>query len=208
MKIIDYKDWERREHCDFYNFCDIPFYSITANIDVTNYKRYSKEYEIPFFYGMMYAVVTVMNQLEDFRYRLRGDKIILYDKLEPSFTDMMEGTRLHKICKCPVEGSMKEFAEKARKIAKEQKHFFPSAEEESRDDYVYVTSVPWISYTSSTNTLGLNKDDFIPRVAWGKYKEQDGKILMPLSMHVNHRANDGVHIGEFYDSLQKYLDDL
>lgn len=208
MQVIPYEEWERKEHCEFYNYVDIPFYSFTASIDLTNFMQYCKKEDIPFYYGMIYATVTVMNRLEDFRYRLRGDKVILHDKLEPSFTDMMEGSRLHKICKCPLEGTLKEFAYKAKQAAKEQVHFFPSSEEESRDDYVYITSMPWLNYTSGDNTLSLNKEDFIPRVSWGKYAEEEGKILMPYSVQVNHRAIDGIHIGELYQNLQEYLDIL
>lgn len=215
MIQIPYGQWERREHADFYNAPEIPFYAITANINVTSLVEYCKKIHISFYSGMIYATMTVINQLDDFKYRLRGDMIVLHDSLLPSFTVLEKGSRLHKIVNAPIQGSMKEFADYAKVLTEAQKNYFPCSADEERDDFVYLSCFPWVSFTSLTNTLGFDKNDFIPRLAWGKYFEAPGdalngepSLLLPFSMQVNHRANDGLHVGEFYQGIQQYINQL
>lgn len=206
MKKIDFKDWDRKEHYEFFHQLDIPFYSFTANIDITKFKEFQRKNDIPFYYGFIYLTMEVINSLEEFRVRKHGNEIIIYDKIEPSFTDMKEGTKLHKICKCPIEGDIKTYALKAKEVSSKQERFFVTAEEQGRDDYVYITSMPWLTYTAATNTITFDKDDFIPRVAWGKFFEQDDRVLMPFTIHANHCALDGIHVNELYEAMQKRLD--
>ncbi len=79
---------------------------------------------------------------------------------------------------------------------------------EGREDLIYITCIPWVSFTNLSHTVSLNKDDSIPRFAWGKYFEENGRILMPFSVQAHHSFVDGIHMGRYYDILQKYLDSL
>ena len=50
------------------------------------------------------------------------------------------------------------------------------------------------------------KENTIPRIAWGKYFEENGKIKLPLSVQVNHSMADGVHVGRYFNAIQEILD--
>ena len=50
------------------------------------------------------------------------------------------------------------------------------------------------------------KDNATPLFDWGKYYEKDGKIVMPVSVQAHHSFVDGIHIGQFADRLQEYLE--
>ena len=50
------------------------------------------------------------------------------------------------------------------------------------------------------------KDNATPLFDWGKYYEKDGKIFMPVSVQTHHSFVDGIHVGQFADRLQKYLE--
>ena len=41
-----------------------------------------------------------------------------------------------------------------------------------------------------------------------KYYEKDGRVVMPVSVQAHHSFVDGIHIGQFADRLQKYLNEL
>jgi chloramphenicol O-acetyltransferase type A len=78
-------------------------------------------------------------------------------------------------------------------------------EEAGRDDLLFMTSIPWVSFTSFMYTLDLHPADSVPLFAWGKFFE-DGKCLkMPLSVQGHHALMDGVHMGRFYEKIQSYL---
>jgi chloramphenicol O-acetyltransferase type A len=78
---------------------------------------------------------------------------------------------------------------------------------EGRDDLIYITSVQWVSFPHMSQTISLNKDDSVPRLAWGKYFVQGDKILLPFSVQAHHSFVDGIHVGRYIDCLQDYLDE-
>lgn len=55
------------------------------------------------------------------------------------------------------------------------------------DDY-YMTSVPWLSLESMIHPLPDHniESSSCPRVAWDKYREENGRIVMLLNVTVNH----------------------
>ena len=52
----------------------------------------------------------------------------------------------------------------------------------------------------------MNPADSIPRIAWGKYFEENGKIKLPLSVQAHHSLVDGVHVGQYFNKVQEILD--
>lgn len=54
----------------------------------------------------------------------------------------------------------------------------------------------------------MNKEDSIPRISFGKYFIQDDKVLLPHSIQVNHMLLDGVHIGNYMERLQQFINEL
>ena len=78
-----------------------------------------------------------------------------------------------------------------------------------RDDYLFMTAIPWVSFTSFKHPLNLRSPDSIPRFAYGRFFEQNNKQLMPLAVQGHHALLDGIHAGSFYlrfEELQRQPD--
>lgn len=56
-------------------------------------------------------------------------------------------------------------------------------------------------------TYSGKKDNATPLFDWGKYYEKDGRIVMPVSVQAHHSFVDGIHIGQFAEKLQEYLNE-
>ncbi len=67
-----------------------------------------------------------------------------------------------------------------------------------RDDLLYMTAIPWVSFTSFVHPMRLHPADYVPRFAWGKYFEEGKRLKMPLSVQGHHALLDGIHMGKFY----------
>ena len=209
MELVDLDSWSRKEHFDFFHRMDYPQYNICANIDATNFLKFIKAKGFPFYYAMIFASTYAANRVINFRYRIRGDKVVLHDRVHPSFTEMSsKEDDLFKYVLVDVGDDMKEFIRTAKKEAENQKSYFDFNKQAGRDDLLYITCVPWISFTQMTHTISLNRDDSVPRISWGKYFKENGKILLPFSVQVNHALADGIHVGRYFDELQKYIDNL
>ncbi len=115
MEIINFDTWERTTHYKFFKRMDYPHYNICVNIDITNFLPKIEENKIPFYYAMIYAATYALNQVKEFRYRIRGEQVVLHDMIHPSFTDMLEGTDLFKMVTVDMEKSILDFAKKPKK---------------------------------------------------------------------------------------------
>lgn len=209
MEYVDLNIWKRKEHFNFFHRVDYAQYNICANIDVTKFLNFVREKKISFYYAMIHASTYVANECINFRYRIRDDKVVLHDKLNPSFTDMNrnEGD-LFKLVTVDMKEDILEFAEYAKEKSESQSSYFPLNECAERDDFVYITCIPWVSFTHVSHTFSLNKNDSVPRLSWGKYFSENNKVILPYSVQVNHALVDGVHVGEYFTGLQRHIDNM
>lgn len=208
MEIINLSTWERAEHYNFFKNSDYPQYNICMNIDITNFLDQIKKKKLSFYYSMVFAAMQAANEVPQLRYRIRGDQVVLHDKIHPSFTDITTGSELFKLVTVDLENTMEAFVEVAAKKAADQTRYFPLEELAGRDDLVYITCIPWISFTHLSHTINLRKDDAVPRISWGKYFKEGDRVLLPFSVQVHHALADGLHVGRYVEILQKYLDDF
>jgi chloramphenicol O-acetyltransferase type A len=105
-----------------------------------------------------------------------------------------------------LDGSLSDFVKLAKETSAKQKNYFDYTSTAGRDDLIYITCIPWVSFTHLSHTILINKNDSVPRISWGKFFIQDGKTLLPFSVQVHHAFVDGMHVGQYFEKLQKYLD--
>ena len=207
MTVIDKETWPRRGHYEFFAPMSNPFYSLTFPVDVTALKSYTKRNNLSFYYSLVYLVTKAMDQVEAFRYKCRGEEIVLHDHLIPSFTDLKPGSELFHITTLEAGEDMAGFCRRAGEASRAQTAFI-TAGPWPGDQLIYFTCQPWFPITSLTNERDLNPEDSVPRVAWGKYEEKDGRLVLSMSLELNHRLVDGVHVGQFYQRLNALMEAL
>ena len=47
---------------------------------------------------------------------------------------------------------------------------------------------------------------FAPIINWGKYREENGRLLMPVSVRLNHAIADGYLVANVYRLLEMEMD--
>ena len=206
MQEIDIVSWKRKTHFEFFGNLDYPQYSISFNIDITRFIKDIKDRKSPFYYSMIYYSTYCANQIEEFKYRNRDGKVVLHDALNPSFTDLDRDSDLFKIVTVDMKNNVDDFIAEARNKSENQKEYFPSNADEQRDDLIYLTSIPWISYTQLSHPIHAAKEDSIPRLSWGKFFLEDERVLLPYSVQLNHCFADAVHIAKFKELLERLLE--
>lgn len=206
MEVVDLETWPRRAHFQFFSGLAFPFYNVTSTLDVTGFYPWVKERRLSFYHSLIYATMAVMNGLPDYLYKIRGEQVVKHDRLDPSFVVMDQSTHLLKILTVPFGGTVEEFCARCARQEAEQREPFPPAESEARDDLVYISCLPWMSFTSLTNEMDTNPDDSIPRVTWGKFEEREGRLLLPYAVQLNHRLLDGWHLSQLVGGVQAWID--
>lgn len=204
MKFIDIENWNRKNHYYYFKHLDYPHFNICANLDITEFYRYIKEKEYPFFISILYATTKAANNIKEFRYRIREDKVVEHETINPSFTIMAEN-EVFSFCSVEFMDEFNKFMTNTSNAIENTKNNIIIKDEPDRDDCIYSTSIPWVSFTSVTHPIHMSPVDSIPRIAWGKYFEENGRKKFPLSVQVHHALVDGVHVGKYYDILQEIL---
>ena len=203
MEKIDWSTWPRREAYQFFSRLSNPFYAVTFRQDVTPLYRYAKENGLSFYYSMVWACTMALNDVDAFHVALRGGDPVFLPLRHPSFTDLHPGAEQFHIVTLPIQESIRAFCQTAAEKSRNQQCFIQA--ELETDDLIYVSCLPWVDVTGLTNERDLAApgalDDSIPRIAWGKFTDRDGQKTLGLSLEVNHRFIDGLHIGRFAQCL-------
>ena len=207
---IDKENWERREIFDFFSYASNPFYMVTFKQDVTNLYRYTKENIISFYYALVYLCTEAINKVEAFSYTVEDGEVYKIDGRNPSFTDLKKGSELFHIVTMEQGKDIREFCREAALKSAAQQNFISM--EEEKENLIYFSCAPWIALTALTNERDLNapdaKDNSSPHIAWGKYEDMDGRKILHISLEINHRFIDGIHIGKFHQVLSELIDEL
>jgi chloramphenicol O-acetyltransferase type A len=205
MKKIDISTWNRREHFAFFRKVDLPFYNVNTQVDITGLPELAKSKSISINSLLIFLTIQSMNQIDNFRYRIRDDSVYLHDAVHPSFTHLKKGEELFRIITMDFDNDLKRFDDKLKRAVEESTSYFDLSKAAGRDDLVFMSSLPWISFTGLDHTLSLDKDDAIPRVSWGRYVTNAEQTLLPFNIRVNHVVVDGLHIGLFFDEFARQI---
>ena len=205
MRHINLETWPRRTHFEVFRAWDYPHFNMCANVDLTAFCPFIKQNGISFNVAMVYVLARGANAVPEFRYRIRGKEVVQHEVVHPA-TTIMSKNDLFTFCFFKyVEDFPRFAADAAVQIAAVQDN--PTLEDEpGRDDYLFMTAIPWVSFTSFMHPLELHPADSIPRFAWGKFFKDGKFVKMPLSVQGHHAVMDGLHVGRFYEEVQKYFD--
>jgi len=207
MRTIDQSTWPRRRHFELFCAMDVPYLSLCANVEVLAFRQAVRERGLSFTVALVHALATAANAVPEFRQRIRGDDVVEHEVVHPSVTVLTQGD-LFSFCLVPYSKNLETFAASAAEaIAQVEAH--PTVEDEpGRDDLLYLTGIPWVSFTALTHPVHLHPPDSIPRIAWGRFFEEHGRLRMPLSVQAHHALVDGLHLARFYEHAQEELDHL
>lgn len=207
MKILDLNSWNRKEHFDFFKNYDQPFFGITADVDVTRAYEKSKSLDASFFLYYLHRSLMVINKLESFRYRITDQsEVAVYEIIRAGATiNRPDGT--FSFSYLPFHNKFSDFEKEALVIIEEIRSTTGLPHTDRSQDVAYFSAIPWVKFTAIEHAMNSKVTDSVPKIAFGKWEEKDGKKKMPVSVHVHHALMDGVHVGEFYELFQKLLDE-
>ena len=204
MDWIDIESWNRRGQYALFSGMDVPYYNICANVEITEALKFCQRQQFSSFSFMVYLITRTANEIENFRLRIRSEKVCRHEVISPSFT-LLNPQEVFVYCTLDYQHDIIAFHRQAQeKIAEtRQSHWQDPGTE--RDDLTFLSCLPWIQFTSASHAMNINPADSIPRFYWGKYFAEGNKTMMPFSVQVHHALVDGVHVGRYMERLQAYL---
>ncbi|MBQ9483383.1 MAG: chloramphenicol acetyltransferase [Ruminiclostridium sp.] len=182
--------------------------SMTARIDVTELVSASKRRGTKFYIDFLWLLCRVLNSRDDYKmaYLWQSDELICYDVINPTQYIFHEDT---ETC-TPVYSQYYEdygrFYESALadiEKAKQTREYMLDAA--NHPNWFDASFVSWLSYDSLNVELPDGYLYFMPIVNWGKYREENGRLMMPLTVRLNHAVADGFLLANVYRLLEKEI---
>ncbi len=204
MRTIDMQTWSRHEHFKLFSAFDHPHFGMCANVDLTTFYPVVKQRGYSITVAIVYVLSRAANAIPEFRYRIRGGHVVEHEIVHPSGT-ILTNEDLFSFCTFDYIENFSEFAARAAERIAYVKENLTLKDEPGRDDLLYLTAIPWVSFTSFMHPMHLQPADSVPRFAWGKFFEDGEFLKMPLGVQGHHALMDGVHVGRFYEEVQDYL---
>lgn len=207
MKYINPINLKRSKHFEFFKNYKNPHFNICTDLDITKTYSYTRKNKTSIFTAVLYAVMKTCNYFEEFKYRIEGDKIKVHDTVHPGITVLTDDD-LYSNCIFEYIEPYEKFLDKYNTAnLKAKKEIIVGEEQKGRDDLIFISSLPWINFTSVTNPMSGNPDDSIPRIIIGKHSRKNNKIILPFSIQVHHALMDGVHVAKFLYKLSDLLNE-
>ncbi len=183
--------------------------SMTARIDVTELIRRSKETGTKFYLNFLYILSKVLNSRDDYRmgYLWQTDELICYDTIHPTQYVFHEDTETCSPVYTLYDEDYSVFyrnAENDLEQAKKTREYGLDAA--NHPNWFDASYISWLSYDSLNIELPDGYLFFAPIVNWGRYREENGRYLMPVSVRMNHAIADGYLLANVFRLLQKEID--
>lgn len=207
MEYLDIETWNRKQHFEHFKQLLDPYFAVTVEVDVTKVYQTAKEKIIPFFVLYLHACMRAINSIENFKYRITEEgRIKIYESIHASATIMRPDNTfgfsfIHY--SEDIDVFHENFKQEKERVLNSIDLFPPI----NSDDCVYCSALPWVNFTGHKEPKN-SESDSITRLAFGKFIKNEGRLLMPVSITVNHALIDGYHVGLFLENYQKALDSI
>ncbi len=147
--------------------------------------------------------MMAINQTENFKYRIINDEIFELDVIHASATILRQD---HTFGFSYINFS-ENFEEFNLNIIREKLRVHESSElypPKYGLDCIHCSALPWFSFSSQKEPFsGLQ--DSIPKIAFSKSYQHGDRLLMNVSISVNHALVDGYHVSLFSQKFQDFL---
>jgi chloramphenicol O-acetyltransferase type A len=204
--LLDLENWNRKEHFAHFNRMEEPFFGATVEIDCTKAYQTAKDLKASFFIYYLHKTLVAVNSIENFRYRIAKDKIYINDRIDASATIGREdGTFGFSLIE--YNSDFKIFEQNALKeIERIQNTTGLFTRSFDDDNVIHFSAIPWLNFTSLSHARSFTYPDSCPKVSFGKMiTSETGKRTIAMSAHVHHGLMDGLHLGQFVDTLQELM---
>lgn len=207
FNIIDIENWPRKECFEHFMNNAGCSYSITVNMDITNLYKFLKKNNLRMYPAFTWIITKAINEIDEFKMGYdESGKLGYYDKINPCYSVLNSETKVMSDLCTKYNKKFIEFYYDMVKSLDSYKND-KSYKTNFYRNFFIVSCIPWMSY-SSFNVNNEGKQPFLfPMVTWGKYFEQDNKILIPVTIQIHHAVADGYHCSLFYKSVEEVLMD-
>ena len=207
-RYLDIETWSRRRHFEFFKDYHNPFFNICAHVDVTPLLGLTRAAQgISFSVAYHFFSIKAANEVEPFRYRLRGERVLVHERVHAGTTLLLADENFTFVYFDYTEDFEVFHARARAAIQSAQAEGVDLYRRAERDDLIYHSVIPWAAFTSISHARQGGQQESVPKISFGKYRNDGGRMMMPVSVEVHHALMDGLHVGRYFERLESYFAD-
>ena len=204
---IDWETFPRKEHFLHYTR-EIPCsYSMTSDVEISRLRRLLRERGYSLYPTLIYALSCIANDHPEFRTVYDQNRVPgVYDVVDPAYTIFHPETETFSCIVTPFEREFSAFYRNCRadmECYRDCRAFLPQP---AQPNLLNISCIPWTEFRGFHLQIRDGYDFLLPIVTVGKYREENGKLLLPVALQVHHAVCDGFHVGRFFSELQAFAD--
>ena len=183
--------------------------SMTARVDVTNLVEYSRRTGTKFYINFLYLLSRALNSREDYRmgYLWQTDELICYDVIHPTQYVFHEDTETCTPVYTEYREDYRTFYQGALEdVARAKRTREYGLDAAGHPNWFDASYISWLSYDALNVELPDGYLYFLPIVNWGRYHREGDRLVMPLSVRLNHAVADGFLVANVFRLLQREMD--
>ena len=204
---FDYKvieSYYRQAHFDFFSAYDSPFFCLTFDLEITSVREFARTHGYSTYFNLCYLMTEAMQGIEDFRYRILDDRIVLYEQLHFR-SAVPTADAPFAFARFEFQDDIHQANAAAVEIVEQARRELYLEEEPRHANFVFYSALPEVPFTSLTHVPSDNPNDSQPKVTFGKFVEREGRLYAPLGIQVNHIFIDGGALGELYRAASELM---
>jgi len=200
---LDLPNWSRRELFEFFIDYSNPYFNVCSRVDVTNLVAFvRRRSDLRISSALHYFALRIANEIEPFRYRLKNKEVFVYDAVHGGTTVLLPNESF-TYAYFDYQRNFQNFANEMQKAVDDVRTGSSVLKPTTRDDVIYHTTLPWMSFTSFAHARNKGRGESIPRIVFGKFAEENSRLMLPISVEVHHALMDGIHVGRFLTQFEQ-----
>lgn len=203
FNIIDMNTWDRKDCFNhFFNNAKCT-YSITVNIDITNLYNYIKDNKLRLYPTFTWVVSQAINNHQEFKMAFDEEgRLGFFDEIGPSYSVLNDKTKVMCDLYTSFNSVFLDFYKNMNNALNNYKKD-TNFTTDFQNNFFIVSCLPWFNYTAFNVNNESNTPFLFPMVTWGKFTEENNKIIMPVTIQVHHAVADGYHCSLFFSDIKE-----
>jgi len=200
VALIDIESWPRKNHFAFYKDFKQPCFNICLTIDITQAYMFAQRNQLSKLHTLLYLSTKASNNVPAFNIRVNDEgKPYRLSHSQPSAT-IMNDDSLFTFCNFSYYEDIFEFCSHAKKAQQLKVKEPPLTYVENNKASIFYSIIPWLSFTSYSHAYSTECLD-IPKIVFGKFTHKKERVLMPISIELNHALADGLDVALYIEKL-------
>lgn len=198
---------QRLDRFNFFESFENPLLNITFKLETADFLTYCKQKGIPPFHFFLFHLFKSLMGHDNFKYRIFDGEVIKIEKYFASYTVKNEAD-LFNYTRFEYSDDLNEFIKRSLEAKLEAESSMGlintgvELPEREMKNYVFITSIPWLDFTSIQHPTFKYKSADIPSIAWGKFTKTANGISLPLSIQAHHGFVDAYHMHQLAESIK------